>query len=515
MSDTPVPTATLLEALPAKTVLGTLPGRVEGIAYDSRKVMAGELFVAIPGFKQDGRRFAADALGRGAAAVVAEGADPLPGSATARILVPSSREALARLADAYYGHPSRQLTVVGITGTNGKTTTSLLVEALLGATGRPTGVIGTIQYRVGAQVETASQTTPEALELQGLLARMVRAGVGGAAMEVSSHALALHRVDGIEFDVAVFTNLTQDHLDFHGTLEAYREAKTRLFTLLAAGGKPRRAAVVNADDPAGAAMIAAATADPRVRLLTYGLSAGPPGRAELQPRRWESGMAGIRLQVISSRGPIEIVSPLVGEHNVMNLLGAVGVGLVLDMEPQRIGEVLSRVATVPGRFERVEAGQPFLVVVDYAHTPDALERVLTTARKLLAPGKRLGVVFGCGGDRDRGKRPLMGGIAARLADRVWVTSDNPRSERPEAILAEIETGIPAEAASRHESIADRRRAIQAAMQWAADGDVVVIAGKGHETYQIVGGEVLAFDDRDVARTALRERGGAGASAWRA
>jgi UDP-N-acetylmuramoyl-L-alanyl-D-glutamate--2,6-diaminopimelate ligase len=185
------------------------------------------------------------------------------------------------------------------------------------------------------------------------------------------------------------------------------------------------------------------------------------------------------------------------------------------MEPQRIGEVLSRVATVPGRFERVEAGQPFLVVVDYAHTPDALERVLTTARKLLAPGKRLGVVFGCGGDRDRGKRPLMGGIAARLADRVWVTSDNPRSERPEAILAEIETGIPAEAASRHESIADRRRAIQAAMQWAADGDVVVIAGKGHETYQIVGGEVLAFDDRDVARTALRERGGAGASAWRA
>lgn len=513
MSDTPVPTSTLLEALPDKTVLGTLPGRVTGIAYDSRKVAPGELFVAIPGFKQDGRRFATDAVGRGAAVVVAEGADPLPGAAAARIIVPSSREALARLADAYYGHPSERLTVVGITGTNGKTTTSLLVEALLGAGGRPTGVIGTIQYRVGDQAEAASQTTPEALELQALLARMVRARVGGAAMEVSSHALSLHRVDAIEFDVAVFTNLTQDHLDFHRTLPAYRDAKARLFALLAAGRKPRRAAVVNTDDPAGAAMIAAATADARVRVLTFGLR----GQAELRPRHWESGMDGVRLQVVSSdssHGPIEITSPLVGEHNVMNLLGAVGVGLALDMEPRQIGPILSRVTTVPGRFERVEAGQPFLVVVDYAHTPDALERVLTTARKLLQPGARLGVVFGCGGDRDRTKRPIMGGIASRLADRAWVTSDNPRSEEPEAILAEIETGIPPEAAGRHEAIADRRRAIQGAVAWAREGDVLVIAGKGHETYQIVGADVLPFDDRDVARTALLERGGSGGRAWR-
>ena len=395
-----MPTTTLLDALPDKTVLGSLPAGVTGVAYDSRKVAAGALFVAIPGFKQDGRKFAADALGRGAAVVVAEGADPLPGSAAARVLVPSSREALARLADAYHGHPSRRLTVVGITGTNGKTTTSLLVEALLGAGGRPTGVIGTIQYRVGDQAEAASQTTPEALELQALLARMVQAGVGGAAMEVSSHALSLSRVDGIEFDVAVFTNLTQDHLDFHRTLEAYRDAKARLFTLLAGSRKPYRAAVVNTDDPAGAAMLAAAAADPRVRPITFGLH----GQAELRPRRWESGMDGIRLEVVSSKGPIEIASPLVGEHNVMNLLGAIGVGLALDMEARRIGETLSRVTTVPGRFERVEAGQPFLVVVDYAHTPDALERVLTTARKLLRPGGRLGVVFGCGGDRDRGKR---------------------------------------------------------------------------------------------------------------
>jgi UDP-N-acetylmuramoyl-L-alanyl-D-glutamate--2,6-diaminopimelate ligase len=511
MSDHPVPTSTLLDALPDKTVLGTLPAQVAGLAYDSRKVAAGTLFVAIPGFKQDGRRFAADALARGAAVVVAEGADPLPGSGAARVLVPSSREALARLADAYHGHPSRRLTVVGITGTNGKTTTSLLVEALLGAGGRPTGVIGTIQYRVGAHAEAASQTTPEALELQSLLGRMVQAGVAGAAMEVSSHALSLSRVDGIEFDVAVFTNLTQDHLDFHKTLEAYRDAKARLFDLLATGHKPRRAAVVNVDDPAGAAMVRAASADPRVRILTFGLRAP----ALLRPRRWESGMGGIELEIAGPPGPIAITSALVGEHNVMNLLGAVGVGLALEMEPREIGRILSGVATVPGRFERVEAGQPFLVVVDYAHTPDALENVLGTARKLLKPGARLGVVFGCGGDRDRGKRPIMGGIAARLADRAWVTSDNPRSEEPEAILAEIETGIPASAAGRHESVADRRRAIHGAIGWARVGDVVVIAGKGHETYQVVGSEVLPFDDREVAREALAERGGAGGRGWRA
>jgi len=506
-----MPTTTLLDALPDKTVLGSLPAGVTGVAYDSRKVAAGALFVAIPGFKQDGRKFAADALGRGAAVVVAEGADPLPGSAAARVLVPSSREALARLADAYHGHPSRRLSVIGITGTNGKTTTSLLVEALLGAGGRPTGVIGTIQYRVGDQAEAASQTTPEALELQALLARMVEARVGGTAMEVSSHALSLSRVDGIEFDVAVFTNLTQDHLDFHKTLEAYRDAKARLFGLLDRSRKPRRAAVVNVDDPAGAAMICAAEADPRVRILTFGLRAP----ALLRPRRWESGMDGITLEVVTPGGEVAITSALVGEHNVMNLLGAVGVGLALEMEPAQIGRILSGVATVPGRFERVEAGQPFLVVVDYAHTPDALENVLATARKLLKPGARLGVVFGCGGDRDRGKRPIMGGIAARLADRAWVTSDNPRSERPEAILAEIETGIPATAAGRHESVADRRRAIQGAVGWAREGDVVVIGGKGHETYQIVGSEMLPFDDREVARTALVERGGTGGRAWRA
>ncbi len=500
MTGAPVPMTTLLEALPDKTVLGNLPETVRGVAYDSRQVGPGELFVAVPGLKQDGRRYIADALGRGAAAVVVEGPDPLGGTATGRIVVPSSREALARLADAYYGHPAKALTVIGITGTNGKTTTSYLVESLLRAGGRQTGLVGTIQYRIGAESLRAGQTTPEAVELQSLLARMVAAGVAAVAMEVSSHALALHRVDGIEFDAAVFTNLTQDHLDFHGTLEEYRKAKARLFRLLAESHKPRRAAVINGDDPAGAWMVEALDAT-GVEVVTFGMTAGAPVR----PRVFSSGMAGIRLEAETPRGVVRVASPLVGEHNVMNLLGAIGVGLALAMDPDAIGRALSGVSTVPGRFERVEAGQPYLVVVDYAHTPDALERTLGTARKLVALGGRLGVVFGCGGDRDRGKRPLMGEIATRLADRLWVTSDNPRSEQPEAIIAEIVAGIPRAGLDRHVTILDRKAAIRSALAWARAGDVVVIAGKGHETYQIIGSEVLPFDDRAVARAALAGR----------
>ena len=316
-------------------------------------------------------------------------------------------------------------------------------------------------------------------------------------MEVSSHALALHRADGIEFDVAVFTNLTQDHLDFHVTLDAYRDAKARLFRLLAAGAKARRAAVVNADDPAGAAMVAGLD----LPTLTFGL--GPA--AVIRARQYRSGMDGIHMDVDTPSGRLEIASPLVGEHNVMNLLGAIGVGLALGMDRAVIAGALAGVSAVPGRFERVEAGQPFLVVVDYAHTPDALERVLATARKLLTGGGRLAAVFGCGGDRDRGKRPIMGAIAARLADRAWVTSDNPRSERPEAIVAEIVAGIPAADRDRHVAEPDRRAAIRAALTWAEHGDVVVIAGKGHEPYQIIGTEVLPFDDRAEARAVLEER----------
>ena len=487
------PVSDLLAALPVRTLVGTPPRAVAGLTADSRRVEAGDCFVAVPGFKQDARRFIPEAVGRGATLVVTEG-EPVRDLGVAQVLVPSARQALARLADAYHGHPSGQLTIVGITGTNGKTTTSYLVEALLRTRGGPTGVIGTVRYVVGGETLPARQTTPEALELQAMLARMRTAGVRGVAMEVSSHALALARVDSIDFDVAVFTNLTQDHLDFHGTLDEYGKAKRRLFELLHASPKPKRTAVVNADDPWGEAMVRGLD----VPVLTFGL--GPA--ALVRAVRHASSLDGIRMTIETPRGRFDLASPLVGEHNVMNLLAAVATGLGLGQDPGEIARALAGVGAVPGRFEQVRAGQPFLVIVDYAHTPDALERVLATARKLTRG--RLAVVFGCGGDRDRGKRPIMGEIAARLADRAWITSDNPRSERPEAIVEEVMVGARrvAGAQGRCESEPDRHAAIGAALRWAEPGDAVVIAGKGHETYQIVGADVLPFDDREVARTLL-------------
>jgi UDP-N-acetylmuramoyl-L-alanyl-D-glutamate--2,6-diaminopimelate ligase len=485
----------LLDALSDKRVVGTVPATVPGLTADSRKVERGDCFVAVPGFKQDARRFIPDAVARGAGLVVTEG-EAMPGIAVAQVLVPATRPALAQLAAAYYGHPSRALTVVGITGTNGKTTTSYLVDALLRDVG-PTGILGTIQYVVGDEVRPAGQTTPESLDIAAMLATMRDRGVKGVAMEVSSHALALSRVDGLAFDVAVFTNLTQDHLDFHGTLDEYGRAKRRLFELLATSPKRRRTAVVNGDDAWGARMVAGLDLD----VLSFGLGAGHRVRA----LRWTSSLDGIRMRVETPRGSVDLASPLIGEHNVMNLLGAVGVGIALGLEPAAIARALAGVSAVPGRFEQVRAGQPFLVVVDYAHTPDALERVLTTARKI-TPG-RLGVVFGCGGDRDRTKRPIMGEIAGRLADRVWITSDNPRSENPDAIIEEIAFGVRRVCAApdRYAMVAERRAAIFAALSWAATGDAIVIAGKGHETYQIVGTDILPFDDRAVARDILAER----------
>jgi UDP-N-acetylmuramoyl-L-alanyl-D-glutamate--2,6-diaminopimelate ligase len=492
-----MPVSELLAALPEKTVVGTPPATVTGLRDDSRKVEPGECFVAVPGFRHDARRFVPDAVGRGAALVITEGG-PLADVAVPHVVVPSARAALGRVAAAYYGQPSRHLTVVGITGTNGKTTSSYLVEALLRTKGLRTGVIGTIQYRVGDRTIPAGQTTPEALELQSMLAQMYAEGVRAVAMEVSSHALALARVDEVTFDVAVFTNLTQDHLDFHGTFDEYRRAKRRLFELLERSPKPGRAAVVNRDDAAGPEMVRRLT----VPVLTFGLAES----ADVRAGEWSSTLEGVRLTATTPRGPVRLRSPLIGEHNVMNLLAAVATGLALGLDPDAIAGALGGVGTVPGRFEQVRAGQPFLVVVDYAHTPDALERVLATARKLTAG--RLGVVFGCGGDRDRGKRPIMGEIAARLADRVWVTSDNPRSEPPEAIIDEVVVGVRRAGAdqARYARQPDRRAAIAAALEWARPGDTVVIAGKGHETYQIVGSAVLPFDDRAVAREILQGRG---------
>jgi UDP-N-acetylmuramoyl-L-alanyl-D-glutamate--2,6-diaminopimelate ligase len=485
----------LLEALSDKRVVGTVPATVHGLTADSRKVERGDCFVAVPGFKQDARRFIPDAVARGARLVVTEG-DAVPGVGVAQVLVPATRPALAHLAAAYYGHPSHALTLVGITGTNGKTTTSYLVDALLREAG-PTGILGTIQYVVGDEVRPAGQTTPEALDIEAMLATMRDRGIKGVAMEVSSHALALSRVEGLAFDVAVFTNLTQDHLDFHGSLDEYGRAKRRLFELLAGSPKRRRTAVVNGDDPWGSRMVAGLD----LEVLTFGLGAGH----RLRAARWTSSLEGIHMHVETPRGALDLDSPLIGEHNVMNLLGAIGVGIGLGLEPSTIARALRGVSAVPGRFEQVRAGQPFLVVVDYAHTPDALERVLATARKITTG--RLGVVFGCGGDRDRTKRPIMGEIAARLADRVWITSDNPRSEDEHAIIEEIAIGVRrvCAATDRYAMVAERRAAIFAALSWAAAGDAIVIAGKGHETYQIVGADILPFDDRAVARSILAER----------
>jgi len=494
-----VPLADLLDVLPARTVEGPLPPAIRGLTDDSRRVTAGSCFVAVRGIRVDGHRFIPQAVERGAQAIVAEPPDPLPGRLVGRILVPDTRRALPHLAGAYFGHPSRALTVVGVTGTNGKTTTSYLVEALLRARGLETGVIGTIQYVVRGVARTAGQTTPEALELQGLLAEMVAAGAGGVAMEVSSHALEQRRVDGIAFDVAVFTNLTQDHLDFHGTMERYAEAKGRLFfELLADGGKPGATAVLNADDPVGAGWSRRLASERGVRVLGFGLGAGHAVR----PRHFTSGADGIRLEAETPAGIVALASPLIGEHNVMNLLGAVATGVALGLPPATIGPALGAVASVPGRFERVDAGQDFLVVVDYAHTPDALQRVLETARRL-TPG-RLGVVFGAGGDRDRRKRPIMGRIAAALADRVWLTSDNPRSEDPGAIIREISVGVVPPPPGGYTSDPDRRAVIRDALGWARAGDTLVVAGKGHETYQILAAEVLPFDDRLVVREILAE-----------
>jgi len=485
----------LLEALPEKRVIGRPPATITGIAHDSRRVAQGECFVAVPGFKEDARRFVPQAVRRGASLVVTEGA-PLPDTAVAQVLVPSARLALAQLADRYYGHPSQHLVTVGITGTNGKTTTSYLIDALLRARGLHTGVIGTIQYVVGEERRPAGQTTPDALELQSMLAAMVARGTGGVVMEVSSHALALSRVDGIAFDVAVFTNLTQDHLDFHGTLDEYRRAKRRLFELLAASPKPGRTAVVNADDPSGVEMVRGLD----LPVIQFGFGGGDVRAVE---RR--SSLDGIHMTVETPRGALTITSRLIGEHNMMNLLGAVGAGLALGLAPDAIAHALAGVSAVPGRFEQVHAGQPFLVIVDYAHTPDALERVLVTARRLTEG--RLGVVFGCGGDRDRGKRPIMGEIAARLADHVWITSDNPRSESPEAIIDETAVGVLRVCAdeNRYARLPDREFAIREALLWARARDTIVIAGKGHETYQVIGSEIFPFDDREVARRILEER----------
>ena len=499
----------LLEGLGPLPVSGNPDTDITGIAYDSRKVRPGDLFIALSGTRTDGQRYLEEAVGRGAAGlIVRDLADAKArglNSSVALAETADTRRALARLADAFYGHPSGDLRVIGITGTNGKTTWTYLMESIFRAAGVRTGVIGTIAYRWdrgpdgGAEIELeAGQTTPEAPDLQGILRKMADAEVEYCLLEVSSHGLSLDRVAGTDFEAAVFSNLTQDHLDHHETLDAYFEAKRSLFTR-----HPVRRAVVNLDDPYGKRIWADVEATPAGEAgLTYGLSAP----ASVTARDVEIDGSGLRFRLAGPAGETPVRLRLAGSYNLYNALAAAAAGLSLGLPLEVVAEGLHRLKNAPGRFERIDRGQPFAVIVDYAHTEDALRRVLAAARELI--GGRLIAVMGCGGDRDRSKRPRMGAAAAEVADHVVVTSDNPRTEDPEAILAEIEPGILGLGTGRasHEMCVDRRAAIGRALARAAPGDAVVIAGKGHEDYQIVGEEVLHFDDREEACKALRDLG---------
>lgn len=484
--------AQLLSGVEVLSLCGDLTRPVPALASDSRQVTPGTVFVCLtPGGERrvDRHEYVPDALARGAAAVVVEREVAVPSEVTV-VQVADTWAALAKMAANFYGHPSRELTVVGITGTNGKTSTVYLAEGILDAAGRKVAVVGTVRYRLGEEERAAPNTTPEALPLQRLFREACERGMDTVIMEVSSHGLAQKRVAEVDFDLGVFTNLSQDHLDFHPTWEHYRDAKALLFASLA----PDRTAILNADDPLSSYMRSRC----RCRVLTFGLERP----AEIRATRIDSAWQGLRFEARTPAGKAEFALRLVGEHNVYNALGALAIGLTLgvDLDTARTGMAEVK---VPGRFELVDQGQDFIVAVDYAHTPGALERVLRVARNLRP--RRLICVFGCGGDRDPDKRPKMGRLAAELADLTIVTSDNPRTEDPLAIIADIQKGIPVGAAVQ--ILPDRREAIFAAVRQAGPGDIVLIAGKGHETYQRFKDYTVPFDDRQVAAEALQQESG--------
>jgi len=451
-----------------KGTKGNIEVEVKDIVCDSRKVKEGTLFVAIRGYTTDGHSYIEEALKRGATAIVAEEFDLSRinrREPTAFVTVSDSRRALAILSDKFYGHPSGTLKLIGITGTNGKTTTSYLVKSILDASQKKVGLLGTVNYIIKNDlVLPASYTTPEALELQRYLSDMLAGGADYAVLEVSSHSLALQRVVGCEFEVVLFTNLSQEHLDFHGTMEDYFRAKRMLFDLL----RPNGVAVINIDDQAGKSL----AGELKGNILSFGLSK----EAELRALGINSRLKGLFLEIKWYEGSIQVESPLVGIYNVYNILAASGVALSLGISLSVIKEGIARMEGVPGRFEKIEEGQDFTVVVDYAHTEDALRRVLSTARELLeveGSGGRIITVFGCGGDRDRGKRPKMGEAASTLSDNIIITSDNPRSEDPIRIIKEIESGIKAIGMNNYTIAPDRREAIEKAIGLAEKGDFVI------------------------------------------
>ena len=474
--------------------------QVGGLEYDSRCVKPGDVFVAVRGESSDGNKFIDRAIACGAVAVVTDSAGETARPRVAWAEISHGRKGLARLAANFYRNPAGKLTVVGITGTNGKSTTAFLLEAILTAAGRQSALIGTIEYHVAGKILPSPHTTPESLDLNRIFAEAVNAGATVAVMEVSSHALAQHRAHGIYFDVAVFTNLTRDHLDYHLTMEEYFAAKQLLFT--GDGALPPRAAVINVDDESGRQLVAVSKRFSQ-EVLTYGLMQGDFHAAKL-----EITPQGTRFDLVSPARTIPISSPLIGRVNVYNIVAAAAAAHAGGCKLEEIANGIASLARVPGRFERVDCGQPFTVVVDYAHTDDALRNLTALAREFVTragPNGRVITVFGCGGDRDRAKRPLMGEAAGRGSDFVVLTSDNPRSEDPLAIINDAMVGLQ-RAGAKYRTEPDRKVAIGIAIRESAPGDIVLLAGKGHEKIQVLREGSIPFDDEEVARRALREAG---------
>src|SRR6266568_3022432 len=483
---------TLLAATPVRQVIGSLDRPVENIAYDSRRVQRNSLFAALRGEKTDGHQFIGQAIDKGASVIVAERENNDP--RVTCLVVDNTRTALADLAAAFYGHPARKLRLAAVTGTNGKTTTTFLIKHICERAGLRCGLVGTVRYEIGERILPAIRTTPESLDLQELLAQIANAGCRAAAMEVSSHALAQDRARGLECDVAVFTNLTQDHLDFHGTMESYFDSKAKLFAQLGSQQKkPKPVAIVNIDDRYGEQLLD--RIGKRVAVVTYGMSV----RADFRASNYRVEFNGTSYQ-LDARGKSYLVRvPLIGRFNVANSVAALAAANALGISLREAVLSLGKSPQVPGRLELVPAKRQFQVFVDYAHTPDALRNVLKTLREL--EPHRLIVVFGCGGNRDRQKRPLMGEIVDRSADYAIITSDNPRKEDPSAIIDEIEKGFRS---GRYEKVIDRTEAIGRAISLAQPRDIVLIAGKGHENYQEFADHTIPFDDIQVARRAIED-----------
>lgn len=463
---------------------------ITGIEHDSRKISAGNLFVCMEGAHVDGHKFIGQAKERGAVAILTTHENIQPPEGISALVVPDMLKALAVVVPYFYDYPAKKMRVIGITGTNGKTTTTYMIRSILIRAGFKVGLIGTIQMMIGDEIFPVHNTTPNVIDLQHTFAEMLKGGVDYVVMEVSSHALAENRIAGVEFDTAVFTNLTQDHLDYHKTMENYRRTKAKLFEIVSrAGRKPNKSAVVNVDDEAGAVMLEHS----HCRKITYSVEKNSDLRAENVDVR----AGGMTFNV----GEMNLNLHVTGIFNVYNVLAAIGAATAENISAEVIKAALEDFKSVPGRFERIYADIPFAVIVDYAHTPDGVKNVLNTARQIVK--NRIITVFGCGGDRDSTKRPIMGRLAAELSDIVIATSDNPRTEDPEKILRDIEAGIREKIGAKvFEIIPDRRTAIFRAVEIAQAGDVIMILGKGHENYQILKDKTIHFDDREVAHEAI-------------